>query len=294
MVPLRRKHPLTPSAMIMFSMLISFAFPTSSTTQDRVGNLRAMVETEYAFAKRSIEKGTQTAFLDFLADEGVMFRPGPVNAKESFTKRPAAPGVLIWGPTSAYTAVAGDMGFTTGPWEYKRKSLTDSTVAWGNFVTIWRYQPDGNWKVEVDIGISHPDEKQIFQYLDTASLQEGKNKFRSISAKQIGAMESELGKRDAQPFKGSWDEEITIFREGSSPLLGKAAHHRMVEESEQYLCVPISVKVSASGDFGYSYGEYSLRQKEKGVYLHIWKKSIKGVWDLLLDIVNPYPAESSK
>ena len=294
MVPLIKGHFFMTAAMFTFGLLIYFSFPVLSTTQDRIGSLRSMVETEFAFAARSVEKGTQTAFLDFLADNSVMFRPGPVNGKESFIKRPAAPGILTWGPTKAYTAIAGDLGYTIGPWEYRRKSLTDSAVAWGNFVTIWRYQSDGNWKVEVDIGISHPDEKQKTQYLDTASLEEGKKNLRSISVKQTGELESELGKRDAAPFEGSLDETITIFREGSFPLSGEAARHRAVEESENYLCVPLSVRVSASGEFGYSYGEYLFRKSEKGVYLHVWKKNETGVWNLLIDITNPYPAESAK
>ena len=66
----------------------------------------------------------------------------------------AAAGQLNWAPEFADIAVSGDLGYTTGPWEFRR-SPKDAPVAFGHYVTLWRKQNNGAWKVEVDIGIGH-------------------------------------------------------------------------------------------------------------------------------------------
>jgi hypothetical protein len=48
----------------------------------------AMVESERKFYQTGQEKGTHAAFLAFLADDAIVFRPGPVNGKEAWEKRP--------------------------------------------------------------------------------------------------------------------------------------------------------------------------------------------------------------
>ena len=47
-----------------------------------------MVEAEKKFYQTGQEKGTRAAFLAFLADDGIVFRPGPVNGKESWGSVP--------------------------------------------------------------------------------------------------------------------------------------------------------------------------------------------------------------
>src|SRR5436305_2394785 len=51
----------------------------------------------------------------------------------------------------------GDMGYTTGPWEYRPKSMEDKPVAFGYFVTIWKRQSDGTWKAFLDLGTQNPE-----------------------------------------------------------------------------------------------------------------------------------------
>jgi len=44
--------------------------------------LQDMVKTEQAFSKMAEEKNTRDAFLAFIADDGLLFRPGAVNGKK--------------------------------------------------------------------------------------------------------------------------------------------------------------------------------------------------------------------
>jgi uncharacterized protein (TIGR02246 family) len=64
---------------------------------------------------------------------------------------------LRWEPTFAAVSRSGDLGYTTG--KSKRRSLdTDGqmTERDGRYLTIWRKQQDGSWKVEIDVGNSGP------------------------------------------------------------------------------------------------------------------------------------------
>src|SRR4030095_6707625 len=67
-------------------------------------------------------------------------------------KRP----LLAWQPAFAQIAEAGDLGFTTGPWEFKNDINDAKPAGYGHFVTVWKKQTDGSWKFLADLGISHP------------------------------------------------------------------------------------------------------------------------------------------
>jgi len=61
---------------------------------------------------------------------------------------------LSWQPVSAVVAASGELGYTIGRWESRALGQDGRWTAagTGNYVTIWRRQPDGGWKVSVDIG----------------------------------------------------------------------------------------------------------------------------------------------
>src|SRR6266576_4341868 len=127
------------------------------------GSLQSLVETEQAFSKTAEVQGTREAFLLFIADDGVLFRPKAVNGKEWMKDHPPPPSngpqkrpLLAWQPIFAEVARAGDLGYTTGPWEFKDDIKDEKPSGYGNFVTLWKRQPDGSWKFVVDLGISHP------------------------------------------------------------------------------------------------------------------------------------------
>lgn len=117
--------------------------------------VKALVDAERAFSAASVAKGTRDAFLEFLADDSLLFRPGPVPGKMFTRNRPAPPGKLVWAPTFADVASSGDIGYTSGPYEFRKGEMTEPPSTWGHYMSIWRKQKDGSWKVEVDLGISH-------------------------------------------------------------------------------------------------------------------------------------------
>src|SRR5580765_6563956 len=122
--------------------------------------LDTLADTERAFSALSVEKGMKEAFLHYLAADGLVFRPGPVNGRKVWEARTNPRGTLIWEPTFAEVAGNGDLGFTSGPWEYRPPEGGD--VSYGHFVTVWarpiEWVPDEEmvWRVAAELGISHP------------------------------------------------------------------------------------------------------------------------------------------
>jgi ketosteroid isomerase-like protein len=117
--------------------------------------LRAMVEADRAFAQASVSKGTREAFLEFLADDSLLFRPGPVPGKMFQRNRPSPPGKLVWAPNFADVAASADLGYTVGPYEFRKGEMTETPSSYGHTLSVWRRQRDGQWKVEVNLGVSH-------------------------------------------------------------------------------------------------------------------------------------------
>src|SRR6185436_12630587 len=107
----------------LMAFLVVIAFSTVVQAQSA---LQEMVKTEQAFSKMAEEKNTRDAFMAFIADDGLLFRPGAVNGKKWMIEHPVPPAqnsdkkpLLSWQPAFAGMAASGDMGFTTGPWEAK-------------------------------------------------------------------------------------------------------------------------------------------------------------------------------
>ena len=117
--------------------------------------LQKLVETENAFAQTAAEKGTKSAFLEYLAADGVLFHPEAVNGKKYWNERGESAGLLLWKPIFADISSNGVLGYTTGPWSFSPKREEKNPTSFGDYITIWQKQPDGNFKFVLDIGISH-------------------------------------------------------------------------------------------------------------------------------------------
>src|SRR4030095_2545307 len=156
MTIMRRTRLLTGS--ICFALAIgSFVF--AQTVSVRKQNRQALVQMERDFARSAATKGTRDAFLEFIADDGILFQPGPVNGKKFWTERQPRKGLLSWEPIFADVSRAGDLGYTTGPWEFRPNGPDDQPVAFGQYFTIWKKQTDGSWKAALDRGV--PNKKPI-------------------------------------------------------------------------------------------------------------------------------------
>jgi Domain of unknown function (DUF4440) len=260
-----------------------------------VSGLRSLVAAERAFARHSERAGIKESFVANLGVDGVLFRPGPVNGLEWFRDRPAPRAYLSWEPEVAAISASGDMGFTTGPWELRATGASDSVSGAGHYVTVWKRDSTGTWKMAVDIGTSHA---RVPRPTDVAGSVISATASLGPDAKQaIMARDSLLGKSGGAPQSavliGAMAPDARLHREGALPALGiDAVRAAMAGDDRPYHSKPLGAAASRAGDFGYTYGEYELvatftRPAERGFYLRLWRPGEDGTWRIILDLAQP-------
>ena len=295
---MRRTRLLTGS--ICFALAIG-CFVFAQKVSVRQENRQALVQMERDFARAAATKGTRDAFLEFLADDGILFQPGPVNGKKFWTERQPRKGLLSWEPIFADVSRAGDLGYTTGPWEFRPNGADDKPVAFGQYFTIWKKQTDGSWKFVLDrgVGSEKPFATKIllFPLNDEDSAVSGKIDIeagRSIVKKlEAEFAERSVKKGAADAFESYLAEDARLLRENVAPAVGKNPALSLVSTSLGTLSwQATAVDISASGDLGYAYGVFDFKSgssaPEHGSYVHVWKRQ-NGKWKLVLDIMSPDP-----
>ena len=138
------------NSLILLLYFLAAPFAVRAAEPATADAARAMVESERKFYQMGQEKGTRAAFLAFLADDAIVFRPGPVSGKEAWGKRPETGFGLIWEPTFAVIARSADFGYTTGPAKWKANKKEEKFLGYGQFVSIWKKQKDGSWREALD------------------------------------------------------------------------------------------------------------------------------------------------
>lgn len=303
--------------MKVLLLLTVFALAASIVAQNntQANDLKSMVETERAFSRMSQEKGTREAFAAFIADDGILFRPGPVPGKKWMQEHPLPAATtrswLSWQPIYAVVSRAGDLGYTTGPWEFKTDPKDAKPAAFGNFMTVWKKQVDGSWKFALDLGISNPEPKiPATAWQVPAASQKSSGTFKRINQEVERAALMMLDREfsNVSGGRGGVDAirhyaalDIRLFRDDKFPFVGKlAAMDALLPLTTEWTWTPTFADVSVSGDLGYSYGVYELRDKagtravaERGNYARVWQK-INGFWKVVVDVANPLPPEVKK
>jgi ketosteroid isomerase-like protein len=287
-------------------LLFSIALLVMAQNPHPGSPIEEMVATERAFAKMSEEKGTTPSFLAFIADDGILFRPKAVKGKQWLLENPPPASDkrpwLKWEPTFAHMAGAGDMGYTFGPWEYRRDIKDAEAVAFGHFLTVWKKQPDGTWKFAVDLGISHPkpDSPVIPLHFAVGNRTPHGSRRINIAAERAALTTQEratltAGKHyDAQAafFISNSVRDVRVFREGKFPFVGRSEAMTVLDSRANAWTWKVEfIDVSRSGDLAYSYGTYKLaamgaKPAETGNYLRVWKKE-GHLWKIAVDLANP-------
>jgi ketosteroid isomerase-like protein len=239
--------------------------------------LDKLVATERAFARAAAETSTKEAFLKFLADDAVVFEPTAVNGKEVWSKRPPSVGLLSWEPVWADISADGSIGYTTGPWEFRPKGKDGDPVAFGEYVTIWKKQKDGEFKAILDIGISHGKPEGPTPKLEFPEESNG------IPSKDCcywggGANESP---QDSLANYGR------IYRDGAFPVIGKQAVSLLKSESRVFEDL---FTCSGSESFQFCFGVASLGKERRFNFLQVLTyHSGSKKWQVDLDLLANLP-----
>lgn len=114
-----------------------------------------MVETDRRFSESCAQVGMKKSFLEFVADDAVLLRPGylPIvegNVIKFLSSQEDSSFIMTWTPKGGQLAKSNELGYTFGVYEVKLKS-NDSTFN-GTYLSIWQKQADGKWKFVLDTG----------------------------------------------------------------------------------------------------------------------------------------------
>ena len=138
----------------IFAIFIFTAFACSTGIDvAKVEEELLLADTE--FSNLSVEKGFSAAFESYCSQEGVLLRPDalPITGKEAVNaamNETDNSGIRVsWEPAFAKAAMSGELGYTYGI--FTVRTLSDSLVSRGTYVTIWEKTGDG-WKFLLDSG----------------------------------------------------------------------------------------------------------------------------------------------
>jgi ketosteroid isomerase-like protein len=267
---------------------------------DRSAELEQIVASERAFAARAQQVNARQAFVEFFAPDAVLYAPFPVPAFPRLSTAQNWNVNIQWRPVAAAVSGAGDMGYTTGPSEYRRNP-TDAPMGFGHYTSVWQRQSDGRFLVRIDIGIDHPPPPSPIA--DWSLPVQLPRTIPALDATQRAAAQAGLSEIDARlgaqepaqahaALAAVFAEDVRLHRGGRLPVVGRTRALADLEARQESLrWTPQGVVVAESGDFGFAYGRgrwMPLQPGESGelVYLNIWQRRGDD-WRLIVHVSNP-------
>jgi ketosteroid isomerase-like protein len=250
--------------------------------------LDQMVQAERAFAARAGVIGWKRAFLEYFADSAIGFdATGAGLAKDQIRALPDPPkdAQLLWEPRYGDIAAAGDLGWLTGPSTSIHPSRDKGQPRHGNYASVWKRQPDGTFKVVMDVGVNLP-EAAGFAAGFTRAPRTGRYSGTATNAQTtLANADRALGRaatsNQASAYRGRLAPGARLHRHDLPPRVGEqdilawlgtqaaapAAEHRFAE-------------AAGSGDLGYTWGRHGM-----GYYVRVWTRLADGSWKVALDVV---------
>jgi ketosteroid isomerase-like protein len=147
-------------AVLVFATLLPVPIASAQSQPAQGAELLFQLEAEFAHA---VAEHGRAAFVTYFADEGVELDDGGgISTRNDISKQPAWPEgtSLTWTPVKADMSASGDLGYTYGNYVLKSKNKDGQIVSsYGKYMSVWKKQKDGSWKVVVDMGNSSPAPK---------------------------------------------------------------------------------------------------------------------------------------
>ena len=281
----------------MRTLLLTAALLVGCAEKLPESHVLPVVNAEQAFSERSLERGTKAAFLDNLAVGSVVLDPGPVPGRAHYEAQKDVGARLAWTPGYAEVSRGGDLGYTTGLYT---RSQADGTH-FGHYVSVWRKQADGRWKVVIDGGNHHAPPLQVTGKLEFRAapvkvkrkhrplpLASGPELVRLQAAERVLISAWASGGSAALVAHGTLDLR---YLPADAPLVsGRAAVESTLTTRQDTLrFTPGGAEIASSGDLGYSYGTATRKAGPSaavsvGGYLRVWRRSERGVWQVALEL----------
>jgi ketosteroid isomerase-like protein len=282
----------------LFFLLFNLNF-SANAQKTRETAKQEIAAAENAFADYAAVSGTKAAFLKYAHAEAIVFNPNPANAREVWSKKEDRRPLLEWRPAWIDAAVTGDIGLSTGSWEFSQKA-GEAAVAWGEFFTIWKRQPNGEWLWVLDVGIDHEKAPVLKNFWKSPKITERvklKNTFETWQNLETNFARVLSGKSNlnntATAYKSLASDQVRLLREKHLPFQGKSAAMEFITKQNATIKT-IALGGEIVSDFAYTYGDYEMTlpdgKTEKGHFVRTWKRDGKG-WRITADFAKPLITE---
>ena len=146
------------SAFLALLLVLTCALFAANKKADIEAEKKALIQAEADFEAARAQKGME-GWLSFFADDTANIIPGkPItfskaDMREQLTSTWNPNVTLKWQPIKADVSASGDLGYTVGTWQLTGKSRKGDPVSMtGKYMTVWKKQTGGSWKVVADMG----------------------------------------------------------------------------------------------------------------------------------------------
>ncbi|MFM6975560.1 MAG: nuclear transport factor 2 family protein [Sphingobacteriaceae bacterium] len=280
--------------------LLLFVFCTGQVVaQQSNGKVNSLLAAENYFSSMVKQKGIKKAFLLVSDQHTIVYRPNPIGAIDFF-KRSAdnSPNNLSWQPDFARVAKSGDWGFSTG--SYLLKGNDTLASRYGQYLSVWKTDEDGIWKLALDLGVPHgkPLVETDLDFKDVANPRY----FRQRSDKRLAQrkdvvlvtdrlLNTTLNSKGNKAYQEFLSANVRLLIPEQLPIIGK---DRVMKYWAKYPQKGIYETLEAdraySGEWAYTQGRAILSsgQSSKAYhYVRIWELQEGYAWNLVLEIFTP-------
>ena len=285
-----------PAACVVGSLLVAAAAPEEPIPPA----LAALAETEREFARTARVKGIRDSFLEFFAEDALAFTPEATSARKRLLAQkpqPFAVHELVWEPRTGDVSASGDLGWLTGPSTFTDHSAGGTTPRHGNYLSVWRREADGRWRVFIDVGSSLKTAATFapgFTRMPFVSRYVGKDD-KATAARSLLEADRQLNSRvETEGAVRAYADCITagtrLHRPEGPPAVGPQAISAWLERNADGLSLTsTSAESSSAGDIGYSYGKYEMKTPAggAGAYVRIWSRDATARWFVVADVTQP-------
>jgi ketosteroid isomerase-like protein len=280
-------------------VLVATASLAAQTSEPLPQALTQMVEAERAFAARALVAGWKQAFLDFFAFDAVGFDTGSVGlARDQISKAPDPPPdlQLIWEPRWGDIAASGDLGYLTGPVRNVLPSRDKGRPRHSNYMSVWKRQRDGTFKVVMDVGVNTPGPVPFapgFTRAPQANRFTGDyDETTPPLATADGLLNAELRRDQARAYRPVLTTSARLHRQNTMPIVGDKRIQQWLATQPAFAAADSRYSEAArSGDLGYTWGTYANKGARgtatSGFYVRVWTRERNGQWKLALDVLQP-------
>jgi hypothetical protein len=296
---------------IKLLLVLTVFLPARSLAQEYTQQQfwQQLLVADQEFAREATEIGRTGAFLNVLGEGSVVFRNGPVDARELYNINQFQNVLdqLTWKSMFVDVSRAGDLGIAIGPSMF----TAPDRQSFGFMVGVWQKQA-GRWLLMADTVVRIPgvlsldvvpDFEATRQVLDETAhpVMTTNNDLQSLidADNLFGLSINFRGGQRALLRYGL--ENQRVYLPGMAPAIGAVAASTVYGrflDNQVTTNNPVNLThmggfISSSREMGYTYGVMATNTDEadsgfKSSYLRLWRFTSSNEWKIAVEVLIPY------